>query len=298
VVVRLAVGREGPPITRQRFVEVSLNVRENPQVLLGSGTELAAVPAQLQRAQEVATCVGDGGGLEVDPAERVERFRREQVVPRGVRHGVTGVAEPSRLVGLVAMVTDDGEAAQRLREGGGFPRHLGGCDRGLVRRDGVGHAGGALLRAGVAQQVRRVAPRWNTRPSGWKRTRFTLSDGAVAVMVTGAFSAPAGIDSACGPILMTPPVVPTVCVAVTVGIGVQPSSPVAWRIEPIKLACGGGGTGPSGCSPQPSSAAAVMTSATRLRRVTFMIVLSGMWESSCCLTTRSRSSRSGRSAPL
>src|SRR2546430_3846891 len=108
---------------------------------------------------------------------------------------------------------------------------------------------------------------WNTRPWGWKRPRFTLSDGAVAVMVTGAFSAPAGIDSACGPILMTPPVVPTVCVAVTVGIGVQPSSPVAWRIEPIRLACGGGGTGPWGCSPQPPPSVTGANRPTPPRRV-------------------------------
>src|SRR5437762_1022630 len=126
-----------------------------------------------------------------------------------------------------------------------------------------------------------VAARWNTRPSGWNRTRLTLSDGAVAVMVTGVFSAPAGIDSACGPILITPPAEPTVCVAVAVGIGVQPSRPVACRSEPIRLACGGGGTGPSGGSPQPSSAAAVMTSAARRRRVTFMAVLSRMKEPPC-----------------
>jgi len=40
--------------------------------------------------------------------------------------------------------------------------------------------------------------------------RFTSPDGAVAVMVTGAPSAPAGIDSVCGPILITPPAEPTV----------------------------------------------------------------------------------------
>src|SRR5207247_1862305 len=45
-----------------------------------------------------------------------------------------------------------------------------------------------------------------------------------------------------------------------VGSGVQWSSPVAWRSEPIRLPCGGG-TGLSGGSPQLSSAAAVMTSA-------------------------------------
>src|SRR5438105_13126966 len=149
-----------------------------------------------------------------------------------------------------------------------------------------------------AELIESVAARWNTRPSGWKRTRFTLSDGAVAVRVTGALSAPAGIDSACGPILITPPAAPTVCVVVVVGIGVHPSSPVAWRIEPIKLACGGGGTGPSGGSPQPSSAAVVMTSAAHLRCATFMAVLSGLKEPSCHLTARSRRSRNAGSAPL
>src|SRR5256885_15722958 len=119
-----------------------------------------------------------------------------------------------------------------------------------------------------------VAARGNPGPWGWKRTRFTLSDGAVAVMVTGAFSAPAGIDSACGPILITPPAAPTVCVAVAVGIGVHPSSPVAWRIEPIKLACGGGATRPNGGSPQPHSPAAAVTPAAHLGWGTFLAVLS------------------------
>src|SRR2546423_12475767 len=109
------------------------------------------------------------------------------------------------------------------------------------------------------------AARWNTRPWGGTRPGFTLSEGAVAVMVTGVFSAPAGIDSACGPILITPPAGPTVCVAVAVGIGVQPSRPVACRSEPIRLACGGGGAGPGGDPPQPSSAAPGVTRAARPR---------------------------------
>src|SRR5205823_5309325 len=58
VVVRLAVGLEGAPVARQRFVEVPLNVRENPQVLLGPGTELAAVPAQ-QNLGILANIQGD-----------------------------------------------------------------------------------------------------------------------------------------------------------------------------------------------------------------------------------------------
>src|SRR5207237_6124415 len=159
LVVRLAVGLERAPVARQRFVEVALDVREDPQVLLGPGTELAAVPAQLQRAQEVAPRVADGVGLQVDPAERVERFRREQVAPRGVGHGVTGVAEPSRLVRFVAMVADDREAAQRFGEQRGLSRALGRRDRALVRRDGVRDAGGALLRPRIVEQVRRGADR-------------------------------------------------------------------------------------------------------------------------------------------
>src|SRR3989442_5384834 len=105
-----------------------------------------------------------------------------------------------------------------------------------------------------------VAAGWNTRPWGWNGTGFTLSEGAVAVMVTGVFSAPAGIDSACGPILITPPAGPTVCVAVAVGIGVQPSRPVACRSEPIRLACGGRGTGASRDSPQAHNPARALTS--------------------------------------
>src|SRR5256712_13569284 len=90
-------------------------------------------------------------------------------------------------------------------------------------------------------------------------------------MVPGVFSAPAGIDSACGPILITPPAGPTVCVAVAVGIGVQPSRPVACRSEPIRLACGGGGTGPSGGPPQPRRPAAAVATAAPPRPVTVLV---------------------------
>src|SRR5256885_16639536 len=65
------------------------------------------------------------------------------------------MAEAARLVRLVAMVADYGEATQRFGEQRGLPRAFGRRDRGLVRRDGVRDASGALLRAGVVEQLRR-----------------------------------------------------------------------------------------------------------------------------------------------
>src|SRR5437773_12438872 len=93
-------------------------------------------------------------------------------------------------------------------------------------------------------------------------------------MVTGVFSPPAGIDSACGPILITPPAGPTVCVAVAVAIGVQPSRPVACRSEPIRSACGAG-AGPSGGSPQPGGAGGARRSAAPPQCAAVVAVLAG-----------------------
>src|SRR5207302_626634 len=46
LVVRRTVGLEGPPIARQRFVEVALDVREDAEILLDPRAQLAALAAQ------------------------------------------------------------------------------------------------------------------------------------------------------------------------------------------------------------------------------------------------------------
>src|SRR5690242_8355998 len=121
----------------------------------------------------------------------------------------------------------------------------------------------------------RDADRRNLSPSGWKWTALTPPPVTKApVIATGEDSAPAGTVRVCGPTRIVPPADPIVCVADAYGRLEHCKSPVACRSEPIKSACGGG-TGPSGGSPQLSNAAAVTSTAARVSRATFIVYSPG-----------------------
>src|SRR6266545_7183354 len=81
---------------------------------------------------------------------------------------------------------------------------------------------------------------WNVRPAGSKWTRLTVSDGATAVMVTGASSAPAGTDSVCGPTCRVPPSGPIVWVTESAGSGEHGTTPVNDPSRSPRLAWGTG----------------------------------------------------------
>src|SRR5207249_9169449 len=59
LIVRRSVRVERPPVPRQCFVEVALDVRQDAEVLLHPRAQLAALSAELQGAEEVLAGIGD-----------------------------------------------------------------------------------------------------------------------------------------------------------------------------------------------------------------------------------------------
>src|SRR2546425_12471737 len=57
LVVRRAVGLEGPPIARPRFVEVALDVREDAEILLDPRAQLARSEEHTSELQSLAYLV-------------------------------------------------------------------------------------------------------------------------------------------------------------------------------------------------------------------------------------------------
>ena len=159
LVVRRTVGLEGPPIARQRFVEVALDVREDAEILLDPRAQLAALPAQLEGAEEVLAGIDDRVRRQVDPAERVEGLAREHGVPGVARHGVAPAAQLPCLGRFAPAVAQHGEAPQRLGQRRVLARGLRCGDRRLVQRGRLGDAGRALPSPSFVQQVRRGAHR-------------------------------------------------------------------------------------------------------------------------------------------
>src|SRR5207244_10326833 len=80
LVVRSAGGLERPPVPRERFVKVTLDVREDAEVLLDARPQLPALPAQLQGAEEVLPGIRDRVRPQADPAHRVVALAREHAV--------------------------------------------------------------------------------------------------------------------------------------------------------------------------------------------------------------------------
>src|ERR1051326_8099574 len=114
----------------------------------------------------------------------------------------------------------------------------------------------------------------NWSPSGWNCTVLTVSDGAIAVIVTGSWRAPGGTVSEWGPTWSVPPSGPMVSVVVAEGRGEHlsnaPSTPEAGG-HPSRFAAGGGALFSSGVlSPHPARAAVATRSTVRGRRVAFM----------------------------
>src|SRR3989442_7188976 len=80
----------------------------------------------------------------------------------------------------------------------------------------------------------RYALRWTCRPSGWKRTAFTVPDATTAVIIVGDASAPAGMTSEWEPIRLVPPSAPMVWVVEAYGSGRHVRRPVGASRPPIR----------------------------------------------------------------
>ena len=96
--------------------QLASDVREHAQVQLDTRPELARVTAPLQRFAEVVSRVLDVAHAHRQPAQRVERFSRQDVVLEIAGDLVAPLAQVARPGRLVAVMHDDGEPPERLGE--------------------------------------------------------------------------------------------------------------------------------------------------------------------------------------
>src|SRR3989454_5818253 len=115
-VPRAAVRLERAGVAGDRLVEIALDVREDAQVLLDTRAQLRVHAAELECLQERGAGVLHGAGLQVKPAESVERLRGEELVADLLRHLVAAAAQLARPRALVPTLPADGQRAPRLRQ--------------------------------------------------------------------------------------------------------------------------------------------------------------------------------------
>ncbi len=157
LVIRGPVRLEGTLVVRDRLVQVPLDVRHDAEVLLDPGAQLAALTPSRQRLEEVPARVLDRAGLHVQPAERVQRFRGQQVVAGVAGHAVAAATQLARFGRLVAEMAHDRHPTQRLSQDRPLPGAVRRGDRRVITPDRLGNTRGPLVGTRVVQQVRRGA---------------------------------------------------------------------------------------------------------------------------------------------
>ena len=151
LVVGGTIGFDRPLVVADRFDELAADVREDPQVHLDPGTDLARFAAPLERLQEIGAGLIDRAGPQRQTAHRVQRLGGEKVVAQRTRDLEAAIAEVARPRRFVAVMQHDGEAPQRLGEHRALVATLGRGNRRFVQVDGLGDTGGALFGARVMQ---------------------------------------------------------------------------------------------------------------------------------------------------
>jgi len=143
--------------------QLAPDVRQHTEVQLDAGPQLARVPAPLQRLAEVVAGVFDVAHPHRQPAQRVERFGRENVVFEIAGNLVAPLAQLARAGRLIAVMHDDSEPPERFGEDRLLAAPLGGRDRRFVAAYGFGNTRGPLAAACFVQQVRGTARRGRVR---------------------------------------------------------------------------------------------------------------------------------------
>ena len=156
LVVRGAIGRDRALVVPHGIDQLTSDVRENAEVLLDAGEQLARLAAAVERLKELGARLFQRAGPQRQPTHRVQRFGGEDVVAERASDFIAAVAQVARSGGFVAMMEDDGEPPQRLGENRLLTSPLGGGDRGFVIVHGFRDARGALATARFVQQVRRA----------------------------------------------------------------------------------------------------------------------------------------------
>src|SRR5947207_2503933 len=156
---RSAVLLERALVVGERVLEVTVDRRQDAEVLLDPRAQLAAVAAQRQRAEESGTRLGVLPTLERHDPERVHRLTGEDVVLHRRGHLEAPVAQGTAGLRLVAAVADHGQAAERFGEDCWLVRSLGLRDRRLVTLNRFRHAPRVLPLARLPQQLARAPHR-------------------------------------------------------------------------------------------------------------------------------------------
>ena len=89
----------------ERFVEVPLDVRDDPEVLFDARAQLAALTPQLHRVEEALARRGQSARGEVESTQRVQGLCGEQIVAGLASDGKAPVAKGAcdrRLVTVMA----------------------------------------------------------------------------------------------------------------------------------------------------------------------------------------------------
>ena len=154
LVVGGTIGFDRPLVVADRFDELAADVREDPQVHLDPGTDLARFAAPLERLQEIGAGLIDRAGPQRQTAHRVQRLGGEKVVAQRTRDLEAAIAEVPRPRRFVAVMQHDGEAPQRLGQHGPLVATLGRGNRAFIQPHRFGYARGALFGARLVQEIR------------------------------------------------------------------------------------------------------------------------------------------------
>ena len=138
---------------RHRGLDLSLDVGQNAEVLFDPREELRSLPGTGERLEKMLARFLQLAGPQIQPAERIERFRGEKIVPLLAGDGVTAVAELPCRSRFVAVMAHDGQPSQRLSQHRALTGPLGSDDGGFETLDGLGDACGPFTGARFIQQV-------------------------------------------------------------------------------------------------------------------------------------------------
>ncbi len=93
LVVRVLIGLQRLAVTVPGLVELALDVRDDAEVLLGPRAQLASCAGETQRFEEMGTRIVERARLDVEAAERVQRFGGEQRIVTLDRHRLAALTQ-------------------------------------------------------------------------------------------------------------------------------------------------------------------------------------------------------------
>ena len=144
---------------RHRGFDFSLDVGQNAEVLFDPREELRGLPGPRERLEKMLARLLQLAGPQIQPAERIERFGGEKIVPLFAGDAIAAIAEIPRRRRLVAVMAHDGEPPQCLGQYRTLAGSLGGHDGGFETLDRLWNACRPFTGACFVQQIGRRSTR-------------------------------------------------------------------------------------------------------------------------------------------